>query len=533
MLEQKEDNGIEIDTTVQPEYWEPVDFKPEFFELVKIEKLDVKEKRQKIVNTLMSRYNFVTLPNDDLYIYKNGIYTLYAEHIIKQAAVYSMGLDYSREDYLNVLDRIKAQTFNDNSFFDAPPNLIAVENGILNIKNSWVEEYSQKNKYHFLSKLAITFKDESNWAEDDTKEWSRNWSAHTNDEIFTNLNTENETWTDGGTDIDTWTKYYAKCNPKTGQLIYDILPSRQAVRFFYELLGYCLYRGYPIHKAFMFVGEGSNGKSTLLNLIKMFLGALNTCSISLQSLCEDRFSRAELYGKMLNFFADLKDFPLTETGEFKALTGNDQISAEIKFKQKHITFTNTAKFAFSCNKIPENKGDDSDAFWRRWIIVQFTQTFDEEKGNVKHDILENLFNYEYGKDDKESEFEALLAHAILGLKRLLKNGKFSSDNLIVIDGKEKVRDAWTRNDTVRGFSEECIMQGEYIPKSKVFDAYITYQKENFPNMPPLDMGVFHRKLRKHVAVYDTQVTIDCQRINCYGGIALKPKEQPKDQQSTL
>ncbi len=82
---------------------------------------------------------------------------------------------------------------------------------------------------------------------------------------------------------------------------------------------------------------------------------------------------------MLNFFADLKDIALTETGEFKALTGGDQISAEMKFKQKRITFTNTTKFAFSCNKIPENKGDDSDAFWRRWIIVNLPRPLMKKK----------------------------------------------------------------------------------------------------------------------------------------------------------
>ncbi len=491
------------------------EFDPEFFEEIKYIKLDYKEKRQKIVNLLLSNYSFVTLPNDEIYVYSTGVYTQDAEHIIKQATVYSMGIDYSREDYLNVLDRLKAKTYKEFSFFDAPNNYIAVHNGILNIENDWLKEYSKENEEHFLSKLSIPY---ANNNERDDEEL--HISAHIYDE-------------DGITEVvDSWKRVYVKSNPQIGKLIYEILPSRQAVRCFYELLGYCLYRGYPIHKAFMFVGEGSNGKSTLLNLMKMFLGTENTSSIPLQCLCEDRFSRAELHGKMLNYFADLKDIALTETGEFKALTGGDQISAEMKFKQKRITFTNTAKFAFSCNKIPENKGDDSDAFWRRWIIVQFTQSFDDEKGNVKHDILEHLFDYDDLGFDKDREFVALLAHAILGLKRLLKNGKFSSDGIIVIDGKEKVRDAWTRNDVVRGFNEECIMQGEYTPKSKIFDAYLTYQKETFPNMPPLDMGVFHRKLRKHVAVYDTQVTIDGQRVNCYGGIALKPKEN-KDQQSTL
>jgi P4 family phage/plasmid primase-like protien len=502
-------------------------FNPELFEEVKeSERLDYKKKRQEIINLLLTNYRFATLPNDKIYVYQDGIYTENVEKIIRQATVYAMGLDYSREDYANILDRIKAQTMEDTDFFDAPPNLIAVQNGILDIydnrtvNNMWVTEYSAKqpksiglgninSRYHFLNKLKASY----------------------DDRIFS----DKYSWTHKGEEYNDpiETVAYTKSNPLTGQLIYEILPSRQAVRCFYELLGYVLYRGYPIHKAFMFVGEGSNGKSTLLNIIKDFIGQENTCSISLQSLCTDRFSKAELFGKKFNFLSDLKDMALTETGDFKALTGGDQISAEIKFTQKRLTFTNWAKFAFSANKIPENKGDDSDAFWRRWIIIQCTQTFDEEKGNVKHDILDTLFERGYSVQ-KEKEYEALLVHALLGLKRLLKYGKFSSDGIIVIDGKEKVRDAWTRNDTVRGFVEECIEPASngYETKPVIFEAYIKWQNRTCPNMPPLDMGVFHRKLRKYVAVYDTQKTIDGQRVNCYGGIKLKV-EEPNEHQKKL
>ncbi len=140
-------------------------FKPQFFELAKYEKLDYKDKRQKIVNLLISNYRFATLPNDEVYIYKDGIYTQDAEKIIKQATVYSMGIDYSREDYLNVLDRIKAKTFEDLSFFDAPPNLIPLSNGILNIDNMWLEEYNPECAYHFFSKLPIEFHDDTDFTE--------------------------------------------------------------------------------------------------------------------------------------------------------------------------------------------------------------------------------------------------------------------------------------------------------------------------------------------------------------------------------
>ena len=115
----KEEENINYPTLNAVEIYKKLEFEPEFFEFLKYKKLDCKEKRQEIVNTLMSNYYFVTLPSDEIYIYTNGIYTLDAERIIKQATVFSMGIDYSREDYLNVLDRIKAVTFKDNSFFDA------------------------------------------------------------------------------------------------------------------------------------------------------------------------------------------------------------------------------------------------------------------------------------------------------------------------------------------------------------------------------------------------------------------------------
>ena len=145
------------------EIYKKLEFEPEFFEFLKYKKLDCKEKRQEIVNTLMSNYYFVTLPSDEIYIYTNGIYTLDAERIIKQATVFSMGIDYSREDYLNVLDRIKAVTFKDNSFFDAPKDGKAVQNGILNINNMMLDEFSPKYPYHFIGKLPIAFRDNSDW----------------------------------------------------------------------------------------------------------------------------------------------------------------------------------------------------------------------------------------------------------------------------------------------------------------------------------------------------------------------------------
>ena len=80
---------------------------------------------------------------------------------------------------------------------------------------------------------------------------------------------------------------------------------------------------------------------------------------------KNRFALANLYGKHVNTFADLKSLKLSETGNFNS----DPITGEHKFGQP-FTFRNYAKLIFSANEIPESD-DKSVAFYRRWLIKYF------------------------------------------------------------------------------------------------------------------------------------------------------------------
>ena len=66
-----------------------------------------------------------------------------------------------------------------------------------------------------------------------------------------------------------------------------------------EMIGYSLYRKNSMQSCFILTGEGSNGKSTILNLIKRLLGKANYTSLDLREL-EDTFKPAELYQKLAN-----------------------------------------------------------------------------------------------------------------------------------------------------------------------------------------------------------------------------------------
>ena len=74
-----------------------------------------------------------------------------------------------------------------------------------------------------------------------------------------------------------------------------------------EIIGYILLKSNKYEKAFMLFGSGDNGKSVFIKLVESFVGAQNASYVTLQDLDGDRFSSADLYGKLVNTFADLSE----------------------------------------------------------------------------------------------------------------------------------------------------------------------------------------------------------------------------------
>jgi putative DNA primase/helicase len=234
----------------------------------------------------------------------------------------------------------------------------------------------------------------------------------------------------------------------------------------YEIIGYTLLAGeYPLNKAIMLVGEGRNGKSTYLELIKRLLGSDNVVSIKLQDLTNDkRFMINYLYGKMANIFADLPSEALRNTGLFKVLTGEDTITADRKFRDP-ITFRNYAKMLYSCNELPKVY-DMTTAFWRRWLVIEFPKQFPPNEEFKKRLYNELLPKYA----------AKILAYSLLLIRYVIKEGKFSFEGSEV-DYKE----LWLREtNSVYAFIQDMVKEGVLVkdPEGRVKceDLYNTYVK---------------------------------------------------------
>ena len=156
----------------------------------------------------------------------------------------------------------------------------------------------------------------------------------------------------------------------------------------YEILAYCCYSDYPIHRVFGCVGCGSNGKSRYLALLERFLGKENLCSTELDVLLTTRFEAFKLYKKMACIMGETNFGVLKNTSLLKKLTGQDLIGYEKKGKDP-FDAANYAKIIISSNSLPISD-DTSDGFYRRWIIINFPNQFPEGK-----DILETIPIIEY------------------------------------------------------------------------------------------------------------------------------------------
>ncbi len=321
-----------------------------------------------------------------------GLWERYGEILIREIVADQLKQDY-REHYLtDILSYIRAVTYMD---LEETPNKLVVNNGVLNLDTRKLE---QPNPGEFvITKLPVTH--------------DKN----------------------------------AQC-PKILKFLTEVFGENQ-LNVVQEFIGYCLYKAMPFHKAVMLLGEGANGKSTFLSLLKAFLGPENVAHETLQDLCWNRFKAAELYGKLANIRADLTKQNVGSIGRFKELTGGDTVSAEYKHKNP-FSFPNYAKQIYSANEPPEIQ-EDTLAMFRRWIILSCNNVFLGEKCNPN--IIEEI--------TVEQELSGLLNYALDGLERLLKNKKFSVNETI-----EELRTTMIRKmNPAKAFIEE---QLEYVNDPK-------------------------------------------------------------------
>jgi P4 family phage/plasmid primase-like protien len=382
---------------------------------MEIENLILNDDRQMArfitANELINRHYFITLRDtEEILVYKNGYYQDLGESIIKEACNQLWGQHLKNLDFKEIMFQIQGRTYHDRNEFNTDIEKTCVKNGILDLISGELLSFSPEFKFTF--QLPINY--------------DKN----------------------------------AKCDRINKFLSEIVIPEN--VDVLKEIAAYILWRNMPIQKSILLLGEGQNGKSVYINLLKFILGVDNVSGLSLQELEHNKFALSQLYGKHANLHYDLDAKMVHSSGKFKQATGGDLLQAEIKFKNRRIKFKNYAKFIFSANDAPPVT-DNSYAFLRRWIIIKFPYLFDGVKEN------KNLID----EITTEEELSGFLNVLIEKLK-IIRNNKWCfnlSDNLKKIEF-----DYHKLADPMRSFLEERVehKMGGKITREKLYEEYKVY-----------------------------------------------------------
>jgi putative DNA primase/helicase len=225
------------------------------------------------------------------------------------------------------------------------------------------------------------------------------------------------------------------------------LGDREVINLFEEMLGAVLLKHNRYQKAFLFCGKGSNGKSTILDLLKTFLGAINYSTLSLEEVT-GRFNRVLLEHKYANIGDDIDNVTMRDTGTLKKMIAGNSIMVENK-GEKGYTAELYATHIYSANEIPRSF-DKTDGFYRRWLIIPFNARFSSTDEDYDPMIVDKITS--------PVALSYLLNIGIRGAQRLIKNGHFTEPQT-VIDALEAYK---ADNSTVLSWIEDKEFNEDYF-----------------------------------------------------------------------
>lgn len=233
------------------------------------------------------------------------------------------------------------------------------------------------------------------------------------------------------------------------------------VETLYELIAYCCYRAYPIQILFCLWGSGRNGKSQFLKILDKFIGTDNTTTSELDMIMENRFETFKMYKKLLCLIGETNFGVVSKTGVMKKLTGGDKIRYEMKNKSPFDDYSYT-KMIIASNSLPSTT-DTSDGFFRRWLIIDFPNEFEEIGKEVWEDV-------------PDIEYKNLAKKVTRVLPLLLGTGVFTNQGTIPDRRKKYIS---VSNPLSLFIKESCVLgESEFVLMNRLYTEYVKYLAKN-------------------------------------------------------
>jgi putative DNA primase/helicase len=168
--------------------------------------------------------------------------------------------------------------------------------------------------------------------------------------------------------------------PLFEKFVKELLGAERA-RFLQRWLGYSATGETREHKLLLHIGEGANGKSTLIEVIEDVLGSYTHTAprgMLTDSRGDDRHPTeiADLFRRRLVTSAESEDNATLRESFVKLVTGGDRLTGRYMGKD-FFSFSPTHKLQLLTNHKPNIKGSDH-GIWRRIILLHYTVKFGTE-----------------------------------------------------------------------------------------------------------------------------------------------------------
>lgn len=382
---------------------------------------------------LFCRHKFITMEDSmEILHYDHGVYLPKGEQLIKKELEEIGGYNININTRREIIEHIRNKRIVSRSEFDKEPNIINLENGLYHITEDSLTEHTPD--YLSMVQKPILY---------DKKTKSDLFDKFVDDVVYPN-----------------------------------------DVRTLKECMAYTFFRDNPFEYYFVRHGKGGNGKGVCDKILIALHGMKSVSNIKLETLQDTRFAKSHLIGKDVNIDPEMSSGRIKDLAALKELTGQIPIFVEAKGKDGYEVKLHTKHF-LSANEYP-SIDDDTDAHYRREIIISFPYTYEliaHEQQKSWNGKLEEIRKADPRLAEKlttKKELSGIFNILMDYLRTVLKNEGIYLSAKTVEQRRTKSKIA---TDSIyefqkRAIAEDSIYDQDVLTKGNTYNAYKQFCRDN-------------------------------------------------------
>lgn len=243
--------------------------------------------------------------------------------------------------------------------------------------------------------------------------------------------------------------------PLFARFLSEVLPDKAQQDALWEIFGYCLTADCRYEKGFIFFGDGSNGKTVVLDILRAMLHEY-VSGLRLSDLGHT-YRPSMLVDKLVNISGEGEAIELVDDSIVKSVISGEPMPIERKYKDP-MYIKPFAKLVIATNHLPRTR-DKSFGYFRRWLILHFNQEIAQDKQDKQ-----------LAKRIIATELDEIFYGSLLGLQRLRQNDHFT----VPESSRMTLREYEDQVNPVITFIEECLREGLSDEKEYLQDIYRQY-----------------------------------------------------------